>query len=155
MWHVLNEDAKGEAREAMKEAYKDRTAAGGMRGRQYFDDNNTTASHERNMAWEHAKRVLGDSHAIFNTFNNKGKKTKVSAAHASLKAIKALADVMKLTRWRQEPECANLLYLTDEQRAEVIAALDSLHTKLQIWSKAQRKSFEANQLQTASSPCVL
>jgi predicted Fe-S protein YdhL (DUF1289 family) len=52
---------------------------------------------------------------------------------------------MKLTRWRQEPECANLLYLTDEQRAEVIAALETLHKSLQIWGKAQRESFEANQ----------
>jgi hypothetical protein len=53
----------------------------------------------------------------------------------------------KLSRWRLEPECAKLLFLTDEQRAEVITALDSLHSKLQAWSKAQRKSFEANQLQ--------
>jgi hypothetical protein len=87
---------------------------------------------------------------IFNTFNNKGQKTKVSAGHASVKAIKKLADVLKLTRWRLEPECAKLLYLTDEQRAEVITALDSLQSKVQVCTKAGRKSFEANQLQIRS-----
>ena len=139
----------------MKEAFRRSSAAGGRNNRTDFDENTLEAVRERDAAWAHAKTVLGDGHAIFNKFNNKGKKTKVTASDASLKAISSLSDVLKLTGWRLQPECAKLLHLTDRQRVEVITALDSLHTKLQIWSKAQRKSFEANQLQTASSPCVL
>ncbi len=115
-----------------------------------FDENTLEAVRERDAAWAHAKTVVGDSHAIFNKFNNKGKKTKVTASDASLTAIRSLSDVLKLTGWRLQPECAKLLHLTDEQRVEVITALDSLHSKLQVWSKAKRKSFAANQLATQS-----
>ncbi len=135
--------SKEEGRILIQTKYKDTRTECGLRRRIFFDDDMTQAVHARNIAWEDAKRVLGDSHAIFNKFNNK--KTPISASHANLTAIKKLADVMKLTRWRQVPECANLLYLTDEQRAEVIVALDTLHKSLQMWGKAQRTSFEANQ----------
>ena len=140
VWHLLDEDAKAIAREDMKEAKRGRHAAGGRASRLCFDDNLMKAVDERNMAWVHATRVLGDSHAIFNKFNNKGKKTKVSAGRGSVKAIKALSDVLKLTGWRLEPQCTQLLYLTDKQKSDVITALDSLYSKLQVCHKAQNEN---------------
>lgn len=119
--------------------------------RRFFDDNVITATHECNLVWEVVKRVLGNSHAIFNHFNNKGEKNKSGPDRAPLTAIKNLAAVMKLTRWRQESERANLLHLTDEQRTEVVVVLETLHTKLQNWGTAQSKSLAEKK--KSSFPC--
>ena len=140
VWHLLDEDAKAIAREAMQGSRRGSNATGGRNKRLCFDDNLVKAVDERDLAWDHAKRVLGDSHGIFNKFNNKGKKTKVCAGRGSLKAIKALSAVLKLTGWRLEPQCTHLLYLTDKQRSDVIAALDSLCSKLQVWHKAKNEN---------------
>ena len=42
-----------------------------------------------------------------------------------MKAIKALADVLSLTRWRQEQECADLRHLIDDQRKQVVETPES------------------------------
>jgi len=116
-----------------------------------------TATHERNLPWESVKRVLGNSHSIFKHFNNKGEKNKSLGFRfldrAPLTAIKNLAAVMKLTRLRQESEYANMLHLTDEQRTEVVVALEILHTELQNWGTAQRKSLAEEK--KSSFPCAV
>ncbi len=155
----MDQSAKGEAREAMEETAFDTRSEAGVEGgktsskRRFFDDNVMTATHERNLSWESVKRVLGNSHSIFKHFNNKGEKTKSGPDRAPLTSIKNLASVMKLTRWRQESEYANMLHLTDEQRTEVVVALEILHTKLQNWGTAQRKSLAEKK--KSSFPCVV
>ena len=148
MWNLLDQSAKGETRETMEEVVFDTRSEAGVEGgkassnRRFFDDNVMTATHERNLSWESVKRVLGNSHSIFKHFNNKGEKTKSGPDRAPLTSIKNLATVMKLTRWRQESECANMLHLTNEQRTEVGVSLETLHTKELGYSSEEESSGE-------------
>ena len=70
--------------------------------------------------------------------HHKGRNKPRNPENAPMKTIKAFADVLNLTRWRQEQECTDLRHLTDDQRKQVVDALRTLNSKLQTWGTAVR-----------------
>ena len=115
----------------MEEEDRDKNALGGSRSRKHFDTDLMDTVRDRDMTWNEAKRVLGHGHEIFYLPSDKeGKKKPRVIWQAPMKAIKKLADVLSLIRWRQEPEAAHLLPLTDDQKREIVHTLRTLHVKL-------------------------
>ncbi len=149
LWPHLDETAKEEARRDMEESAHDLSVttgrAGGLSHRKHFDKELMDAVRDRDLAWKDAKRVLGDSHEIFNfPAQKKGRKGKRDAAAAPVRAILKLADALNLIRWREEPECVHLLDLTDEQRKVVVRTLRNLLAKLRTSGVASKDVAEKN-----------
>ena len=104
-----------------------------------FDTDLMDAVRDRDMAWKEAKRVLGHGHEIFYfPADKEGKKKPRPADQAPMAAIKKLADVLSLIRWRQQPEAAHLLPLSDEQKQEIVHTLRTLHATLKAHGIASR-----------------
>ena len=107
--------------------------------RNHFDTDLMDTVRDRDMTWNEAKRVLGHGHEIFYLPSDKeGKKKPRVIWQAPMKAIKKLADVLSLIRWRQEPEAAHLLPLTDEQKQEIVHTLRTLIATMKAHGIATR-----------------
>ena len=125
----------------MEEEGRDKSALGGIRSssRKHFDTDLMDTVRDRVMAWNEAKRVLGHGHEIFYFPSDKEGTKKTRRVHESpMTVIKKLADVLSLIRWRQAPEAAHLLPLTDEQKQEIVHTIRTLHAKLKAHGIAVR-----------------
>jgi hypothetical protein len=111
----------------MEEEGHDKNTLGDSRSRKHFDTDLMDTVRDRDMTWNETKRVLGHGHEIFYLPTDKeGKKKPRVIWQVSMKAIKKLADVLSLIRWRQDPEDTHLLPLTDEQKQEIVHTLRTL-----------------------------
>ena len=123
----------------MEEAFRDKSALGGIFSRKHFDKKMMDTVRDRDMAWNEAKRVLGHGHEIFYLPTDKeGKKKPRAIWQVPIKVFKNLADVLSLIRWRQDPEAAHLLPLTDEQKQEIVHTLRTLITTMKGHGIANR-----------------
>ncbi len=123
----------------MEEEDRDKNALGGSRLRKHFDTDLMDTVRDRDMTWNEAKRVLGHGHEIFYLPSDKeGKKKPRVIWQAPMKAIKKLADVLSLIRWRQEPEATHLFPLTDEQKQEIVHTLRTLIATMKAHGIATR-----------------
>jgi hypothetical protein len=136
----------------MEEVFRDKSTLGDIRGttRKDFGKKLMDAVRDRDMVWNDAKRVLGHGHEIFYFPSDKeGKKKPRLTDKTPMTVIKKLTDVLSLIRWRQEPEAAHLLPLTDEQKQEIVHTLRTLHVTLKahdiesrdVTTKANLKEF--------------
>ena len=124
-----------QAREIILETYPHDSVVKGDRNisrRIHFGQDSVGTVRELYLAWEAVKEVLGHSHTIFNKFDNTGRNKPRTPDNVPMKSIKTLVDVLSLTRWRQEQECADLRHLTDDQRKQVVDALRTLNGKLPL-----------------------
>ena len=111
----------------MEEEGLDKNTLGDSLCRKHFDTDLMDTVRDRDMTWNETKRVLGHGHEIFYLPTDKeGKKKPRPPSMTPMKAIKKLVDVLSLIRWRQEPEAAHLLPLTDDQKQEIVHALRTL-----------------------------
>ena len=123
----MGDRSKEEDHRDMEESGHDVHSLGDNLSRKNFDTDLMDTVRDRDMTWNEAKRVLGHGHEIFYLPSDKEGKKKPSVIwQAPMKAIKKLADVLSLIRWRQEPEDAHLLPLTDDQKQEIVHALRTL-----------------------------
>ena len=107
--------------------------------RNHFDTDLMDTVRDRVLVWNEAKWVLVDGHEIFYLPTDKeGKKKPRPPSMSPMKAIKKLADVLSLIRWRQESEATHLLPLTDEQKQEIFQTLRTLIAAMKAYGIVNR-----------------
>lgn len=143
---------KEETRRDMEETAHDNSILVANKGvrtgdihRIHFDKELMDSVRDRDLTWNDAKRVLGHSHEIFNfPTEKKGRKGVRDASAVPMKVILKLVEALSLIRWREEPQCAHLLGLNDEQRKEIVNTLRTLLSKLKTWGITSRDVITTN-----------